>query len=117
MNTIPIDRNETPGTITGPTKPFLKVHPAPKNLSTAEATELASSRVCAMTKILGPSWRTKLGAIFAAVAALSGQALYLLDDSPATNPDLAVILATLGGLYALFSARDNVVSSEKAGVK
>lgn len=70
-----------------------------------------------MTSLLGPSWRTKLGAIIAAVSMLSSQVGYALDDKPETNPDVMLIVATLGGLFALFSARDNVVSSEKAGLK
>jgi hypothetical protein len=67
--------------------------------------------------ILGASWRTKLGAIVSAIAILSGQASTVLDDKPETNPDITVILGTLGTLYALLQARDNVVSSEKAGAK
>ena len=95
MNTIRIDRTQSPGTITGPTKPFLKVHPAPKNLSTAEATELASSRVCAMnSKSWWASktiWVNAITAGIATLTALQGQAIIAEHPKAA-----AAIVAGLG---------------------
>jgi len=63
------------------------------------------------------SWRTSLGGAMAALAAIAPQFEKLLDGNPATVCDWNVVAGAVGIAFALFSARDNRVSSEDAGAK
>ena len=63
------------------------------------------------------SWKTTVCGVLAVVVAASNAAMAILDSDPATNPDWAIIAATLMTAIGLFSARDNGKSSEDVGVK
>jgi hypothetical protein len=63
------------------------------------------------------SWRTTLSGVFTGIALLLGQALTLLDNDPKTNLDFTVIMAAFGMFSLGFTARDENVTSEQAGLK
>ena len=63
------------------------------------------------------SWKTTLAGLVAGLAILFGEANKALDDDPNTNPSVELILVGLGAMGIGFSARDNDVTSEQAGVK
>jgi hypothetical protein len=64
-----------------------------------------------------PSWRTTVAGIGAMLVAIGGAISATFDNDPATVADwTAVIAACIAGFGLLF-ARDNKVSSEKAGAK
>ena len=67
--------------------------------------------------MFGASWRTKMAGLLAVIAILAGQIATLADEDPKTVPDVSLIIANIGIAIALFNARDNVVTSEKAGAK
>jgi hypothetical protein len=48
---------------------------------------------------------------------LLGQAQTLLDDDPKTNPEYTVIMAAFGMISLGWNSRDEVVTSEQAGLK
>lgn len=62
------------------------------------------------------SWRTTLAGIVTGLVLLLGQAQTMLDDDPKTNPEYSIIIAGVTAIIAGFNARDNVVTSEQAGV-
>lgn len=69
-----------------------------------------------MTEFI-PSWRTTVAGVGAMLVAIGGALSATFDNDPATTADwTAVIAACIAGFGLLF-ARDNKVSSEKAGAK
>lgn len=63
------------------------------------------------------SWKTTVGGLLTFLVLLFGQASKLFDDDPKTNPDYNEIVAGAVLFATLISARDNNVTSEKAGAK
>ena len=63
------------------------------------------------------SWKTTAAGILCAVATLLAQASNFLDGKPETVVDLTAVTSAFGILWLGISARDNSVSSERAGVK
>lgn len=63
------------------------------------------------------SWRTTILGVLAGLAILITQATALLDDDPDTVFNLDAALAALATMGIGVVARDNAVSSEKAGAK
>lgn len=62
------------------------------------------------------SWKVKVGAVGAILAAIGGAAKAQFDGDPLTVPDWNTVVTLFLGLGMLF-ARDNDVSSEAAGAK
>ena len=63
------------------------------------------------------SWKTTVTGLGTILAAIAGALVLFFDGKPETNPDwTAVIAAVTAGLGLIF-ARDNNVTSEKAGAK
>lgn len=63
------------------------------------------------------SWKTTVLGISAILAAVSAIVQALLDNDPATNPDFTVAVAAIMSGVGLIFARDNNVTSEKAGAQ
>lgn len=63
------------------------------------------------------SWRTTVLGITTILAALASVAQAIADNDPATNPDFTVAIAAIMSGIGLIFARDNNVSSEKAGAQ
>lgn len=63
------------------------------------------------------SWRTTLAGWVAGLAILFGQAGAVLDDDPETQLSVELIMAAVALIGGGTLARDNNVSSEKAGAK
>lgn len=63
------------------------------------------------------SWKTTAAGMLGAVSILLAQASYFLDGKPETVVDLTAITTAAGLIWLGISARDNNVSSERAGVK
>lgn len=63
------------------------------------------------------SWRTTVAALVLAFAGILNAAGALLDDDPTTNPNWTIVMADLGAAWGFLVARDNAVTSEKAGAK
>lgn len=66
------------------------------------------------------SWRTTTAGVLALIASLIPAAIALMDGDPATNINMNEVGAALMGFFMAYmgvSARDNVVTSEQAGVK
>ncbi len=63
------------------------------------------------------SWKTTVAGILAALSLLIGEANKAFDDDPKTQPSVELILTGIAALGIGVFARDNSVSSEKAGVK
>ena len=66
------------------------------------------------------SWRTTTAGILALIASLIPGVIAVVDGDPATNINVNEIGAALMGFFMAYmgvSARDNVVTSEQAGVK
>lgn len=63
------------------------------------------------------SWRTTVLGILAGLAILITQAIAALDGDPETVFNLDAVIAALATMGIGVVARDNVVSSEKAGAK
>ena len=61
------------------------------------------------------SWKTTAAAVIGFVVLLLNAATQILDEDPATNPDYGAIGTAGAALVGLLFARDNDVSSEKAG--
>jgi len=63
------------------------------------------------------SWRTTMLGIVTGVGLLAAQVKAFLDNDPSTVADMTAILAALAVMGFGWAARDNSVSSEKAGAK
>ena len=63
------------------------------------------------------SWKTTAAGWLAGLAILFAQAGTLLDDDPNTNPNWELVVAGFAAIGGGTLARDNGVSSEKAGAK
>lgn len=63
------------------------------------------------------SWKTTVLGISTILAAVTGIVQSLLDNDPATNPDFTVAIAAITSGVGLIFARDNNVTSEKAGAQ
>lgn len=61
------------------------------------------------------SWKTTVAGIAAIVTALGSAVGALFDADPATLPDWGAVAAAILAGIGLIAARDNDVSSEKAG--
>ena len=61
------------------------------------------------------SWKTTAAGVAAGVGIIAAQVSYLLDADPATVFSIEAVFAALGMIGIGFFARDNNVSSEKAG--
>ena len=62
------------------------------------------------------SWRTTLAGIGALLIAVGTMLAAVTDGNPETVPNTEMLIAALTGL-GLLAARDNGVSSEKAGAR
>jgi hypothetical protein len=63
-----------------------------------------------LVRILGRNWKTSLGGIVTALAALFGAVKALTDGDPATVPDWNVVITALAAACGLFFAKDYDVS-------
>ncbi len=63
------------------------------------------------------SWRTSMSGVLFGLTMLFGQLQTLLDDDPTTNPEYTVVMGAFGLMAVGFNARDEVVTSEQAGLK
>ena len=63
------------------------------------------------------SWRTTVLGILAGLTLLIGQAQAMLDGNPDTQPNVELVLAAIATMGIGVAARDNSVSSEKAGAR
>ena len=63
------------------------------------------------------SWKTTATGIATIVVAVAGAVVASLDDNPATVPDWIAVGAAITAGLGLISARDNNVTSERAGAK
>jgi hypothetical protein len=70
-----------------------------------------------LSTLIPASWRTKLSGIVAGITLLAAQLGTLADSDPKTNPDISVCVFALFVMVGLASARQNNVTSEKAGAK
>jgi len=61
------------------------------------------------------SWKTTVAGIAAIVTALASAVGALFDSDPTTLPDWGAVAAAVMAGIGLIAARDNDVSSEKAG--
>jgi hypothetical protein len=61
------------------------------------------------------SWKTTVAGIAAIVAALGTALVALFDADPLTLPDWGAVAAAVMAGIGLIAARDNGVTSEKAG--
>lgn len=69
---------------------------------------------------MSKSWRTTVAGVLAGLSVVFGQLSAILDGNPDTQVDWTMMATTLGVLFASFGlvvARDNDVTSEKAGAK
>jgi len=64
-----------------------------------------------------PSWRTTVAGIGAILVAIGGALAATFDNDPATIADWTAVVAACIAGFGLIFARDNKVSSEKAGAK
>lgn len=69
-----------------------------------------------MTEFI-PSWRTTVAGIGAILVAIGGALAATFDNDPATIADWTAVVAACIAGFGLIFARDNKVSSEKAGAK
>jgi len=63
------------------------------------------------------SWRTTVFGAGGLLTVAAATASALLDGDPTTNPEWAVVVASVAACLGLLFARDNKVTSEDAGVK
>ena len=70
-----------------------------------------------MNKLLGSSPKTTLAGVFAFVSTLALALSYQYDTDPNTIPNWESVFAGFGVMFVGLAARDNNVSSEKAGAK
>ena len=61
------------------------------------------------------SWRTTARGIVPILGAATSALKALFDGDPSTNPDWTTTWVAIGAGWGLLVARDNKVSSEKAG--
>ncbi len=66
-------------------------------------------------KALTASWRTTAGGVVAGAVMLLQQGQAYLDANPETLVDWNVVAAAIGIIWMAVAARDNVVSSQRAG--
>ena len=66
---------------------------------------------------MGNSPKTTLGGIILLLGVLFSQLGTFFDADPLTNPDWGMIAGAVGAFWAFLKARDNDVSSEKAGAQ
>jgi hypothetical protein len=64
-----------------------------------------------------PSWRTTVAGIGAILVAVGGALSATFDNDPLTVADWTAVVASVIAGFGLLAARDNKVSSEKAGAK
>ena len=62
------------------------------------------------------SWRTTALGVLTFLGALGFQLKYMWDDDPSTLVDWNAVIAAAGVMLVGFTARDNQVTSEEAGV-
>ena len=65
--------------------------------------------------ILKASWKTTVGGVVVFLSLLFGEIEKAFDDDPKTAINFNVIVEAAGLLFVALSARDNDVTSEKAG--
>lgn len=70
-----------------------------------------------ISKVLGVSWRTSLGGLALILTTVAEAITVLTDNNPATVLNWERLIGGLVAGWALFKARDNMVSSEEAGAK
>jgi hypothetical protein len=70
-----------------------------------------------MDAIKGGSWRTTVAGVAAIVVAVGTAVTALFDNDPVTIPDWGAVAAAVMAGLGLIAARDNRVSSERAGAK
>lgn len=70
-----------------------------------------------MPKILSGSKETTLGGLFTGLALILGELAKQFDNDPATNMEIAIIVASLGMIITFWRARDDNKSSEDVGIK
>lgn len=63
------------------------------------------------------SWKTTTAGLIAAIVPMLTQIQYWLDDDPLTSPDWKIVTAGIAIGAGFFFARDNSITSEKAGAK
>lgn len=63
------------------------------------------------------SWRTSVAGAITGLVMILPEISSAVDGDPATIADWNIVAAGIGLFVALFSARDNKVSSETAGAK
>lgn len=61
------------------------------------------------------SWKTTVTGVCAILAALAGAVKLLVDNDPASNPDWVAVASAIAAGIGLIAARDNGVTSERAG--
>lgn len=61
------------------------------------------------------SWKTTFAGIMGFIVLAWGQLQYMLDTDPTTNPEWNIVIGAFMTLLTGLFARDNDVSSEKAG--
>lgn len=66
---------------------------------------------------MGKSWRTTVAGVAAFLAALFADIKAVSDDDPETKPNIEMTVALGAVAIGLITARDNKVSSERAGAK
>ena len=62
------------------------------------------------------SWRTTFSGFISGSIMLLGQVQALIDSDPTTNPDYSIIAAAIGMILLGLNARDEHVTSKKAGL-
>jgi hypothetical protein len=70
-----------------------------------------------MDAFKGGSWRTTVAGVAAIVVAVGTAVTALFDNDPVTIPDWGAVAAAVMAGLGLIAARDNGVSSERAGAK
>lgn len=63
------------------------------------------------------SWKTTAAGIAAGVGMIASQVTALIDDDPATEFSIAVIITALGAMGLGWFSRDKDVSSKSSGVE
>ena len=63
------------------------------------------------------SWKTTIAGVLTATGAICVALVAMLDDNSATIADWGNVVALISIAYGLIMARDNSVTSKKAGAK